>query len=215
HFRAAYDILVRPKASRTALEDQTGTVQPDFLAGLYGGITMAQDGKIRRIPGGQVAAPIALVGDGLLRLLQPGLRPPAGYTRPGRQLYRYATTWVSDGGAIRITQPPSYLYLTPNRIVLQATGASAEVLPGGAKVTVCPGLGYSRRENPFGVAAQSSGWCWSKVDGTAGSFVGGARPGAVATPRRAPPAPVAARPPAPAAKTCPPHPPAAAPPAPR
>src|SRR5712691_593766 len=58
HFRPAYDILVRPKGSRTALEAGTGTVQPDFLSGIYGGITMAQYHQIEAIPGVQVAAPI-------------------------------------------------------------------------------------------------------------------------------------------------------------
>ena len=42
NFQPAYDILVRPKGTRTAVERQTGTVQPDFLSGIYGGITMAQ-----------------------------------------------------------------------------------------------------------------------------------------------------------------------------
>src|SRR5271170_2841449 len=66
HFVPAYDILVRPKGSRTALETQTGTVQPNFLSGLYGGITMAQYRQIASIPGVQVAAPIAMVGYSLL-----------------------------------------------------------------------------------------------------------------------------------------------------
>jgi len=42
NFQPAYDILVRPAASRTAVESKTGTVAPDFLSGIYGGITMAQ-----------------------------------------------------------------------------------------------------------------------------------------------------------------------------
>jgi putative ABC transport system permease protein len=58
----AYDILVRPKGARTAVENQTGTVQPDFLWGIDGGVTMAQYRQIQRIPGVQVAAPIAMVG---------------------------------------------------------------------------------------------------------------------------------------------------------
>ena len=62
NFPPAYDILVRPKGARTAVENQTGTVQPDFLSGIYGGITMAQYHKIQQIPGVQVAAPIAMVG---------------------------------------------------------------------------------------------------------------------------------------------------------
>lgn len=50
HFRSAYDILVRPKGSRTKLESQTGTVQPNLLSGIYGGITMAQYHEMQRIP---------------------------------------------------------------------------------------------------------------------------------------------------------------------
>jgi putative ABC transport system permease protein len=42
HFQPAYDILVRPAGTRSRLESATGTVQPDFLSGIYGGITLAQ-----------------------------------------------------------------------------------------------------------------------------------------------------------------------------
>ena len=171
NFRPAYDILVRPRGSRTALEQQTGTVQPNFLSGIYGGITMAQYRQIRQIPGVSVAAPIAMVGYTLLRLLLPVRLPAADNALPGRQLYRYATTWVSAGGTTRVGQPPSYLYLTPNRIGVNQAGNSYEVLPGGSSVTVCPQPG-SAKANPFGVAAQSSGWCWSKLDGTGGAFTG-------------------------------------------
>ena len=62
HFRPAYDILVRPAGARSSLESATGTVQPDFLSGIYGGITMAQYHQIQQISGVQVAAPIAMVG---------------------------------------------------------------------------------------------------------------------------------------------------------
>jgi hypothetical protein len=41
HFQPAYDILVRPAGARSSLESVTGTVQPDFLSGIYGGITLA------------------------------------------------------------------------------------------------------------------------------------------------------------------------------
>ena len=51
HFVPAYDILVRPKGARTALETQTGTVQPNFLSGIYGGITMAQYHQIQQSRG--------------------------------------------------------------------------------------------------------------------------------------------------------------------
>ena len=90
HFQPAYDILVRPAGARTSLERQTGTVQPDFLSGIYGGITMAQYHQIAAIAGVQVAAPIAMVGYSLL-VTDIGYPLPArDYALPGRRLYRSA-----------------------------------------------------------------------------------------------------------------------------
>jgi putative ABC transport system permease protein len=58
-FSPAYDLLVRPRGARTALENKTRTVQPDFLSGIYGGITMAQYHQVQQVPGVQVAALMA------------------------------------------------------------------------------------------------------------------------------------------------------------
>lgn len=124
HFVPAYEILVRPKGTRTALERQTSTVQPNFLSGIYGGITMAQYRKIASIPGVQVAAPIALVG---YTLLVPELSfplPAADLSRPGRQLYRVTTTWISQGGTSRATPPPSFVYVTPRRLGVDASSVN-------------------------------------------------------------------------------------------
>jgi putative ABC transport system permease protein len=170
HFQPAYDILVRPRGARTKLETSTGTVQPNFLSGIYGGISLAQYHQIERIPGVQVAAPIAMVGYTLIRAGIVVPLPAADATRPGRQLYRYATTWVSAGGTIRVPQPASYLYLTPDRIGLDSSGDTYESLPGGSRATVCPNLA-GVAASPFSAAAQSSDWCWSKIDGNAGVFV--------------------------------------------
>ena len=169
HFVPAYDILVRPQGTRTSLETQTGTVQPNFLSGIYGGITMTQYRQIERIPGVEVAAPIAMIGYTLVRVFIPVLLPAADNARPGRALYRYSTTWLSDGGLTRISQPPSYLYLTPDRLGLSSAGATYELRPRSSAVTVCPQQGFNT--NPFGPAAQSNAWCWSKVNGTAGAFI--------------------------------------------
>jgi putative ABC transport system permease protein len=169
HFSPAYDILVRPKGSRTALETRTGTVQPNFLSGIYGGISLAQYHRIQQIPGVQVAAPIAMVGYTLIRAGIPVLLSAADNERPGRQLYRYTTTWVSAGGTTRVVQPSSYLYLTPNRLGLNNQGDAYEDLPGGSKATVCS-QSASQPASPFDAAAQSNGWFWSQVDGDAGAF---------------------------------------------
>jgi putative ABC transport system permease protein len=162
NFAPAYDILVRPKGSRTAVESKTGTVQPDFLSGIYGGIEIAQWHQIKRIPGVAVAAPVAMVGYAQLQadVFEPV--PAAALAGSGRQLYRATTTWVSDGGASRVTQPPGYLYVTPLRVTgniqgqrsTDGTGPGCE--PGG--LALPPGT------NPFGAAAQSYTQCWSRVN---------------------------------------------------
>jgi putative ABC transport system permease protein len=164
HFQPAYDILVRPAGARSSLESATGTVQPDFLSGIYGGITMSQWHQIQKITGVQVAAPIAMVGYTFMRAQFPVQLPAADIAQPGRQLYRVSTTWVSANGATRIPQPPSYVYVTPNRVHFSFTnGATSETLPGGSTATPCPA--YETPASPFSLAAQAGASCWSKIDG--------------------------------------------------
>jgi putative ABC transport system permease protein len=167
HFVPAYDILVRPKGARTVLETQAGTVQPNFLSGIYGGITRAQYHQIASIPGVQVAAPIAMVGYSLLVSQLTVPLPAADLMRPGRQLYRATTTWISQDGASRATGPPSYVYVTPRRLGQDPTGTNqTERLPDGRSVTLCPADTHLEPGvNPFGVAAQSYCTAWSKIDG--------------------------------------------------
>jgi putative ABC transport system permease protein len=161
NFSPAYDILVRPKGTRSAVESKTRTVQPDFLSGIYGGITMAQWHQIQQIPGVEVAAPIAMVGYTDLEADVFVPVPAAAVAGSGRQLYRISTTWVSDSGVSRITQPPGYLYVTPlpltqpgNHYVTDGTG------PGCPAAGVIPSPGT----NPFGTAVQSYARCWSRVN---------------------------------------------------
>jgi putative ABC transport system permease protein len=61
-FRGDYDVLVRPRGSRSAIERRTAQAPPNFLSELAGGITHAQWRRIQRLPGVEVAAPIANVG---------------------------------------------------------------------------------------------------------------------------------------------------------
>ena len=163
NFRPAYDILVRPKGARTALENRTGTVQPDFLSGIYGGISTAQYHQIQQVPGVQVAAPIAMVGYAQLLggIFWPV--PAAALAGSGRQLYRFSTTWVSDNGTSRVTQPPSYLYVTPLRLTggynsIPATDGTGPGCMLAGDTPVPPG------GNQFGTTAQSSTRCWSRVN---------------------------------------------------
>jgi putative ABC transport system permease protein len=166
HFVPAYDILVRPERARTALETKTDTVQPNFLSGIYGGITMGQYHQIQQIPGVQVAAPIAMVGYSLLFANLRYPVPAAALARPGPQLYREATTWVSEGGTSRASQPPFYLYATPQPLGEDAsTGDQTEKLANGKTIIICPAGAFQPGTNPFGVAAQSGCAGWSKVNG--------------------------------------------------
>jgi putative ABC transport system permease protein len=167
HFRTAYDILVRPKGTRTGLETTTGTVQPNFLSGIYGGISLGQYQRIQQIPGVDVAAPIAMVGYSLPVESVPVRLPAADVAGSGRELYRYTTTWVSAGGTTQIRQPASYVYITPHRLGLDnGTGATAEMLPGGSVRIICPQPGPAA--DPFGPALQSQLWCWSRINALGG-----------------------------------------------
>jgi putative ABC transport system permease protein len=160
NFQPAYDILVRPKGARSAVESKTGTVAPDFLSGIYGGITMAQWHQIEQIPGVQVAAPIAMVGYTELNAYLFVPLPAAALAGSGRRLFRISTTWVSDRGATRVAQPPSYLYVTPLPLSQTANnGVSDGTGPGcQAPAVLSPGT------NPFGSVAQSYVQCWSRVN---------------------------------------------------
>jgi len=169
HFVPAYEILVRPRGARTRLEVQTATVQPNFLAGIYGGITMAQYHEIAGLPGVSVAAPIAMVGYALIPSGISFYVPAADYRGPGRQLYRFQTTWVSDGGTSRVTQPAGYTYVTPDQLQFNSSsGAEDELVPGHGTETACPNSFGSLTASPFGIANQQSVNCWSRVDGLPG-----------------------------------------------
>jgi putative ABC transport system permease protein len=164
HFQPAYDILVRPAGARSRLESATGTVQPDFLSGIYGGISMAQWNQVSGIAGVQVAAPIAMVGYTFMNAQFPVRLPAADIAGPGRQLYRVNTTWVSANGATRIPEPASYVYVTPDQVRYDTDdGATSETLPGGSTVTPCPA--DNTPDSPFSAAGRSGASCWSKING--------------------------------------------------
>jgi putative ABC transport system permease protein len=166
HFRTAYDILVRPAGARTALENQTGTVQPNFLSGIYGGISIRQYRKIAAMPGVQVAAPIAMIGYTFPNGASIGVPlPRAAVASRRRELFRITTTWISDGGSSRVTGPPSYSYLTPGRLgFVNSNADSTEVAPDGRRVVVCHSS-LGRASSPFGPAAQSAAACYSRING--------------------------------------------------
>ena len=50
NFRSAYDVVVRPAGSTTALERRSNLVRGNFVSGIYGGISQAQVERIRSHP---------------------------------------------------------------------------------------------------------------------------------------------------------------------
>lgn len=131
NYRNAYDILVRPKGSTTPLERQQGLVRPNYLSGIYGGITVAQYNQIEHIRGVEVAAPIANIG----YLMFPGyvnlpLRP--FLTGATSQLFRVRWSWVSNDGLSRYPATATYLYYTPS------------TPPEAAQIPLCTGFDDSR-----------------------------------------------------------------------
>lgn len=58
---ASYDIVVRPDDIRSVTEDKK-LLEPNYLSGLNGGISVDQYETIKKITGVDIAAPIALIG---------------------------------------------------------------------------------------------------------------------------------------------------------
>src|ERR671924_346327 len=58
-YRTAYDILVRPSGTRTALERRRGLVRANYLSGIVGGFSFAQYRTVQRIRGVAVAATVS------------------------------------------------------------------------------------------------------------------------------------------------------------
>ncbi|WP_055588244.1 FtsX-like permease family protein [Streptacidiphilus griseoplanus] len=112
--RSAYDVLVRPKGSQTEVEKTDGLVEANFLSGIFGGITLGQYGAIKKIPGVEIAAPVANVGylmvQGKIKLdLSPFL---AGGS--SAQMLRIRPTLTA--GPNHYQAADQYLYLSRNPI---------------------------------------------------------------------------------------------------
>jgi putative ABC transport system permease protein len=174
-FRGDYDVLVRPRGSRSAFERRTGQVQPTFLSGVFGGISTAQWHRIQRLPGVEVAAPLANVGYVLATSRVPvDLSALAG--RRGRVLLRTRVAWRTDRGLTRLPDASQYLYVTdrllpnPGR---EHTGLSAYLADalrerparGRRPVPVCPDTAYVEdlgAGGPFSWRARSHLTCSSR-----------------------------------------------------
>ncbi|MDA8283555.1 MAG: hypothetical protein M0Z42_09760 [Actinomycetota bacterium] len=152
NFQPAYDILVRPPGTRTALERRARLVNDGFLSNLYGGITLAQWHTILDLRGVSVAAPIENVGYFLIGPVFDVNLAPLVHPGAGQQLLRVAPSLVVHGGLASIPLTVDYLYYSDHEWVEAPGGASPSlVVPGRTKpVAACPaylhpspGLGQS------------------------------------------------------------------------
>jgi putative ABC transport system permease protein len=144
NYRNAYDILVRPKDSTTPLERQERLVRPNFLSGIYGGITFKQYHEIEQITGVAVAAPIANVGTVLVeQQVKVSLKRFLGPRTD--QLFRVRFSWVAQDGLSHYPASDLYLYATRRRLDVGPLNSMAARDPLTGKADqVCEGYNASR-----------------------------------------------------------------------
>jgi putative ABC transport system permease protein len=147
--RPAYDILVRPKGAADAIETQDNLVRDNYLAGTFGGISIAQWQKILNLPDVTVAAPIANIGYVIpsATVLVP-VGPLSGSDE--HQIFRVNVTWRAANGLSSYPGGTYYVYYSlTDRLMIQkvpyGSDSSYNVLvkdvPGSAQpVPACPNL---------------------------------------------------------------------------
>jgi hypothetical protein len=180
NLRPAYDILVRPPGSTAPLEASKGLVRDNYLSGIFGGITLQQYAQIQKIPGVQLAAPIAMIGY-ILEGVQIPIDVTNVLTPAASQVLTLTDKRTTDRGLTRF--PPSsigYVYVTADQLKPQGAPGisilvtpttvigSTEVLPNGQKVTVCPSyFQVPNLTSPFADYQAQNGYCWSRQDSNA------------------------------------------------
>ncbi|MEU7751560.1 FtsX-like permease family protein [Micromonospora sp. NPDC049171] len=110
--RAAYDILVRPPGTRTPLEAERGLVRPNYLSGLFGGITSAQYEQVKQVGGVDVAAPIAMLGYSTSSVSVRFDLTDAVDRSLDQQVIRLDPTFTAERGLTTAPSHPRYVYVT-------------------------------------------------------------------------------------------------------
>ncbi len=149
NWETAYDILVRPPGSFTALERSQGLIRNNYLSGIFGGITMAQWHRVLGIPGVEAAAPIANLG--FIIPITPGLDLSVSryLTDDPVQLYRLLTTWTADRGTSTYPGQNLYVYLTRRHRFVVRYELPSEVVPGSGLLDVCGHFIPPHEPTPF------------------------------------------------------------------
>ncbi|WP_102028600.1 FtsX-like permease family protein [Salirhabdus sp. Marseille-P4669] len=113
---ASYDIVVRPPDSRSVTEEK-GLLEPNYLSGLSGGISIEQYEQIKAMEGVDVAAPIAMIGYVYKDIVMEELH----IKEPG--VYRLTISEKTDTGVHQIESSGPSLYFT---VGWQAPGMGKE-----------------------------------------------------------------------------------------
>jgi ABC-type antimicrobial peptide transport system permease subunit len=168
NYRSTYDILVRPHGAKTAEEKSDGSVRPNFLSTEYGGITDNQVMQIAKLPGVEVAAPVAVVGQVMRNVLVP-VDVSQVLGNRDHAMIRFGVTGTARNGSATTTNQNGYLYLTRQPLATvdnpKATSQpdSAELVEnrGGTKVTACLASDAGGPAPSPATAFQER--CWSAV----------------------------------------------------
>ncbi|MEV1318000.1 FtsX-like permease family protein [Micromonospora arborensis] len=115
--QAAYDILVRPPGTRTPLEAERGLVRPNYLSGLFGGITPAQYEQVKQVAGVDVAAPIAMLGYSTSSVsIRFDLTDAVDHSLD-QQVIRLDPTFTAERGLSTAPSSPRYVYVTKRPLI--------------------------------------------------------------------------------------------------
>ncbi len=121
NWRASYDILVRPAGTRTENEKSRGVVRPDFLSGIYGGLSFDVLQRIREIQDVDIAAPVAMFG-AVDYSVSAKLDISASFPGFRRALLRADATALSYNGLFSIENEPRWTYLTSSPLSTTQVG---------------------------------------------------------------------------------------------
>ncbi len=167
NFRSSYDILVRPRGSQTAIEAATSKVRPNYLSGMYGGISAEQVDQVQGLSGVEVAAPIAMIGQAMIKTNYEV--DVTDLVREGSGLVRFSTTVTGDRGLSASPGPEGYVYAGAGVAVdtsIDDTSAF-ERHPGVSPARVCDVRGAGLAA-PFSVDARWFPQCWDRQQGRYG-----------------------------------------------
>ena len=146
-------------------------MRDNFLAGTFGGISIAQWQKILSLRNVTVAAPIANIGYVIPQATVALPINPVSSTDP-HQLYRLNLTWKADNGLSSYPGGTDYVYFTPTDRFVFIPGPDggyevAEVAAGSAKpVAMCPYLNYPNQPTGVNTGGEESLSCYSSVSPT-------------------------------------------------